>query len=139
MLVEEREERHMSVQQIPAVWNTSHVLFSITSCHSRQDNECVETDRQLLKGPFLQISLTNQILRVLCLDIMLGRSLPLGSALASALLSGARFPFRVGIPNSIQSSKVRKEEDFENFICWACNSLPGPGTTVICDNVRPHA
>ena len=54
-------------------------------------------------------------------------------------LSDTRFPFRVGIPNSIQSSKVRKEEDFENFICWACNSLAGPGTTVICDNVRPHA
>ena len=28
MLVEEREERHMQVQQIPEVWNTSHVLFA---------------------------------------------------------------------------------------------------------------
>ena len=81
---------------------------------------------------YLQISLTNQI-RVLCLDVMLRRSLPLGSALASAQLSGTRLLFRVGIPNSIQSPK---EEDFENFICWAFNSLAGPGTTV---NVRPHA
>ena len=82
-----------------------------------QDNECVQTDRQLLKRPFPQISFTNQILRVLRLDVMLRHSLPLGSALASALLSGARFPFMVGIPNSIQSSKVPKEEDFENFVC----------------------
>ena len=104
-----------------------------------QDNECVQTDRQLLKGPFPQISFTNQILWVLCLDVMLRRSLPLGSALASALLSGMLFPFRVGIPDSIESSKVPKEEDFENFICWAWNSLAGPGTAVICDDVRPHA
>ena len=94
-------------------------------------------DRSTAEGStsYLQISLTNQI-RVLCLDVMLRRSLPLGSALASAQLSGTRFLFRVGIPNSIQSSKVPKEEDFENFICWAFNSLAGPGTTV---NVRPHA
>lgn len=69
------------------------------------------------KGHILQISFTNQILRVLRLDVMLRHSLPLGSALASALLSGMLFPFRVGIPDSIESSKVPKEEDFENFVC----------------------
>ena len=39
------------------------------------------------KGHILQISFRNQIL-----DVMLGRSLPLGSALASALLSGGGSP-----------------------------------------------
>ena len=99
----------------------------------KESRQSVETDRHLLtlEGSFPSDILHNSnfsILRVLCLDVMLRRSFPLGSALASALLSGTRFPFRVGIPNSIQSSKVPKEEDFENFICWACNSLAGPGT-----------
>ena len=71
-----------------------------------------------------------QHLLVHCFLAHLG--VPDSSALARAETSAE-------IPDSIQSSKVRKEEDFENFICWACNSLAGLGTTVICDNVRPHA
>ena len=66
-------------------------------------------------------------------------STQLATWLSTRLCTGPRFPVRVGIPNSIQSSKVPKEEGFEHFICWAFNSLAVPGTTVICDNVRPHA